>query len=118
MQLQPNFHYSSLNALDPGSGRKIPAIYHDAGVWHGNFTPESPVLRMGMFQAGVVYVLSVVYAAGGSHGSCRRGGAADDGTVHHAAQERSHPARIRGGTWVHVCAARVTEHVASDQEPW
>ena len=41
MQLQPVFHCSSLNALDPGSGREIPAICHDPGAWHGHFTPES-----------------------------------------------------------------------------
>ena len=41
MQLQPVFRCSSLNALDPGSGREIPAIWHDTGVWHGRFTPES-----------------------------------------------------------------------------
>ena len=41
MQLQPVFRCSSLNALDPGSGREIPAICHDPGVWHGHFTPES-----------------------------------------------------------------------------
>ena len=41
MQLQPVFHCSSLNALDPGSGRQIPAIWHGTGVWHGHFTPES-----------------------------------------------------------------------------
>ena len=41
MQLQPVFHSSSLNALDPGSGREIPAICHDPGAWHGHVTPES-----------------------------------------------------------------------------
>ena len=39
MQLQPVFDCPSLAALDPGSGRYIPAICHDTGVWHGHFTP-------------------------------------------------------------------------------
>ena len=41
MQLQPVFHCSSHNTLNPGSGRKIPAICHSTGVWYGHFNPES-----------------------------------------------------------------------------
>ena len=32
---------SSLGSLDPGSGREIPVICHDAGVWHG-VPPQNP----------------------------------------------------------------------------
>ena len=57
-KLQPVFDCSSLAALDPGSGREIPAIY--IGAWHGLFTPDSRLLElvmgMGRFQAGVAFL--------------------------------------------------------------
>ena len=52
MQLQPDFRCSSLNALDPGSGRGVPAICHDTGVWHDHL-PHNPSTENGHVQAGV-----------------------------------------------------------------
>ena len=49
IQFKPVFRCSSLNALDSGSGREIPAICHATGVWHGHFYPRILVLGMGRF---------------------------------------------------------------------
>ena len=46
MQLQPVFHISSLNALDPGSGREIPAICHDPALGMV-ISPQNPSTENG-----------------------------------------------------------------------
>ena len=74
MQLQPVFHCSSLNTLDPSSGRKsrrcamVPAF----GMV---ILPRILVLGMGRFQAGVQGILSVATRArkGAPHHSGKKG---------------------------------------------
>ena len=42
MQLQPVFHCSSLNAIDPGSGREILAICHGTPAFGMVILPQNP----------------------------------------------------------------------------
>ena len=52
MKLQPSLFLATLNT---GSGREIPAICHDTGVWQWHFYPKILVLRMCRFQAAVSF---------------------------------------------------------------
>ena len=41
IRLQAESCHFLRGCLDPGSGRKIPAVWHGAGAYHGVFIPET-----------------------------------------------------------------------------